>query len=125
MAPILAPVRHRHPPEPIAATKNYVPLTRRSVGLTMTAVGDRLTLTGENDPDHPRGNVMFLANCTSCGRRELRSLRGIRTFTNTVHGWELQFQCRACGAEVVERGRRTPLGARQEAVLAAGNPAAR
>lgn len=65
---------------------------------------------------------MFLANCTSCGRRELRSLRGIRALTNTVHGWQLHFQCRACEAEVIEHGRRTPLRARQEAMLAAGNP---
>lgn len=65
---------------------------------------------------------MFLANCTSCGRRELRSLGGIRAHTNTVHGWQLQFQCRSCGAEVVEPGRRTPLSAPQQAVLAAGNP---
>jgi hypothetical protein len=41
---------------------------------------------------------MFLAHCTTCSRRELRSVRAITRLANTVDGIEVSFRCSACGA---------------------------
>jgi DNA-directed RNA polymerase subunit RPC12/RpoP len=41
---------------------------------------------------------MFLAHCTRCSRRELRSVRAITRLANTPDGIEVGYRCSACGA---------------------------
>jgi hypothetical protein len=40
---------------------------------------------------------MFLAECTRCGRRELRGPRALVGLTNRSIGIELRFRCSQCG----------------------------
>jgi hypothetical protein len=40
---------------------------------------------------------MFLAECTRCGRRELRGPRALVGLTNRSTGIELRFRCSQCG----------------------------
>jgi hypothetical protein len=44
---------------------------------------------------------MFLANCSECGRRELRGARSIEILVNTDHGIDLVYRCASCGASNV------------------------
>jgi hypothetical protein len=44
---------------------------------------------------------MFLANCTECGRRELRGARSIELLVNTDHGIDLVYRCAGCGTSNV------------------------
>lgn len=43
---------------------------------------------------------MFLVDCPSCGRRELRSPRALLNLANTARGIEIAAPCGQCGAVV-------------------------
>jgi DNA-directed RNA polymerase subunit RPC12/RpoP len=44
---------------------------------------------------------MFLTDCTTCGKRELRGPRSIELLANTDHGIDLVFRCTRCESTVV------------------------
>jgi hypothetical protein len=52
---------------------------------------------------------MFLADCPTCGLRELRGLRSVEIVVNGAAGAGLVYRCRRCG----EAHALTPVAARQ------------